>query len=85
MHQQSPPNPLFWTRFADGGFRAVSANESAFLSRYRKGEVRAVEVVWSAPERGVEAQTLLLLVRVTGDRTRIVGLNPQAQARFIDR
>jgi HEAT repeat protein len=75
LRNQAPAALVLWTRFAEAGPRAVPPAASAFLARFRKGEVRPVEVLWQAPERGVELQDLALVVRLAGDRVRIVALD----------
>jgi hypothetical protein len=74
LRNQAPAPQVLWTRFAAASPHAVSPVESAFLARFRKGEVRTVEVLWQSPERDVDLQDLALVVRL-GDRPRIVALD----------
>lgn len=66
-----------WTaRNLDNGVRKVSATEQAFLARFRPGEVRAVEILTQAPTPGTDAQGIIVLLRASGDRLRVVGFDP---------
>jgi hypothetical protein len=72
-----PPLEWDWTaRNLDNGVRKVSAAEQAFLARFRRGEVRAVEILTQAPTPGVDAQGIIVLLRASGDRLRVVGFDP---------
>jgi hypothetical protein len=75
FRNQAPATPVLWTRFAETAPRVVPPVEKAFLARFRKGEVRAVAVLWQAPERGVGLQDLAMVVRLAGDRPRVVALD----------
>ncbi len=77
LRNQASAPPVLWTRFAEAAPRVVPPAASAFLNRFRKGEVRTVEIRWQIPESGVEWQEVALSVRVAGDRARIVALDPR--------
>jgi hypothetical protein len=69
--------PSEWTaRNLDNGLRKVSATEQAFLARFRRREVRAVEIMPQLPTSGADSQGIMVLVRTNGGRLRIVGFDP---------
>jgi hypothetical protein len=77
LRNQSSGTPVVWTRFGEAAPRAASPTERTFLARFRKGEVYPVELFWQGPERGGEVQNLTLLVRLAGERPRVVALDPK--------
>jgi hypothetical protein len=69
--------PSEWTaRNLDNGVRKVSAMEQTFLARFRRGEVRAVEIMLQLPTLGADPQGIIVLVRTNGGRLRVVGFDP---------
>lgn len=71
--------PMQWestARNLDNGVRKVSPAEQAFLARFRRGEVRAVEILTQAPNPGMDTQGITVLLRASGDRLRVIGFDP---------
>jgi hypothetical protein len=68
--------PVEWTaRNLDTGVRMVSATEQAFLARFRRGEIRVVEIAARQPTPDAGPQSIIVLLNVTGARPRVVGLD----------
>jgi hypothetical protein len=62
-------------RFVAGAPRTVAPAERAFLARFRRGELLSVALLWRLPERvPPEPVGLVLLLRVSGPRPRVVGV-----------
>jgi HEAT repeat protein len=55
--------------------RGASPAAQQFLARLRRGEIRLVELAWQGPERGAEPSAVVLLVRLSGDRARVVAVD----------
>jgi hypothetical protein len=62
------------TRFTDG---LPNTSGTTLRARSRKGEVRAVALLRPAPAPGADLPELVLLVRLTGDRPRVIGAEPR--------
>jgi HEAT repeat protein len=55
--------------------RGVSPAGQQFLARLRRGETRAVELVWHGPDRTADPVVIVLVVRLRGDRARVVAID----------
>jgi hypothetical protein len=75
LHSQSAPLAQSAARFLGDAPRVVLPVERTFLGRFRKGEVRPVELLWNAPERGAGPTGVVLLVRQSAGAFRIVGIS----------
>jgi Spy/CpxP family protein refolding chaperone len=68
--------PGEWTaRNLDTGVRLISAREQAFLARFRRGEIRVVEIATQPATPGAVPESMIVLVRPTAARPRIVGFD----------
>ena len=70
------PPPEWTARNLENGVRKVSATEQTFLARFRRGEVRAVEIMTQRPAPGADPQSIIVLVRTKGGQPRVVGFDP---------
>jgi HEAT repeat protein len=75
LREPNAPVARAAVRFVGGIPRTVTPAERAFLGRFRKGELQSVALLWRPAERGpMQSVGLMLLVRVSGPRPRVVGL-----------
>jgi hypothetical protein len=64
---------VFALRSLDQVARPVTPAEGAFLTHFRKGEVRVLEVLFPSGLAGVPAENVTVLVRRSGEQMSVVG------------
>jgi hypothetical protein len=71
------PYSVAAVRSLDNAVRTVSPAERGFLARFRRGELRVVEVLLRPPGPN-PTESAVVLVRLSGDQAHVVGFRPTA-------
>jgi HEAT repeat protein len=75
FREQARSFALSSVRFPGDSLRIRTAAERDFVARFRRGELRPVEILWRAPGRVGEPQGLIILVRIRAESVRVIGVD----------